>query len=162
MKKITAILLCLTMVLGLSVSVFAAVPGPDTGNVNVKILGTDAIVYSVTVNWDNLTDYEYNLGAWNPSNLEYDTGTGWVDNSKNVIVTNKSNTAVTYDAKFSNDSTTCDTVNGVTATVTNNTKTLNTAVGTPSGTSETLPVQVNGAPNVLTNYKVDTLTISFS
>lgn len=73
-------------------------------------------VYKVDVTWTELT-FTYTSPAWNANTHVYEGGS-WDKDSGTITVTNHSNWSITHDAKFSNNSSTCDTKNNVTATIT--------------------------------------------
>lgn len=104
MKKILSLLLTLIMVIGLSVTSYAAdgiiSGGTDSANVTGTYSSQATVkVYSVDIAWEDL-DFTYNgafKGNWNPEKHEYEDGTtaGWAAGNGTITVTNHSNTAIT-------------------------------------------------------------------
>jgi hypothetical protein len=104
MKKMLSLVLVLTMILSLSVTVFAADGVANGGTDFSEVKGTyssqtTVTVYSVDIAWEGLT-FTYNgefEGRWNPQTHEYEDGTaaGWASGSGTITVTNHSNTAIT-------------------------------------------------------------------
>ena len=106
MKEFLALILALTMVMGMATMVMAvdvedsafadgseAVQNPVT----VEVQSSAAKVYEVTVNWGN-TDFVYNMGAnaWNPENHTFATaGAGWSVGTNQVAITDGVKTDVT-------------------------------------------------------------------
>ena len=182
MKKLLTIALALILAVFMTMSICAAdvspVEGLDpteaennsaTADVNVSIAGTENIitVYSVDVSWDSL-DFTYNFGdadRWNPENHEYETvaeGTAgsWADDSADIVVTNHSNAKIRATASFAGGSTSLSR-NDVTATLSNPSFTVETAVGT---TPENAPngkftCTVNGIPSGTAGFTLGTITI---
>ena len=125
MKKILATILALTMIVGMSLTAFAAekvttaeVPFEKTLEVSASFNGnggtvvdTNTKVYSVDITWESLTLTYNQSGAvykWDPDKLEYADmstvgTTGWVNDDRTVeiTVTNKSNAAVDVTAAVS-------------------------------------------------------------
>ena len=108
MKKLAALALCLTTVFTLGTSASAATlnsteTGSNTSDQQVKgtyIDDTDAIVYSVDIEWSNF-NFEYNKGSkgvWDPTTHSYSEAkpTGWGDQTGTIKMTNHSNAAVGY------------------------------------------------------------------
>ena len=108
MKKLAALALCLTTVFTLGTSASAATlnsteAGSNTSDQQVKgtyIDDTDAIVYSVDIEWSNF-NFEYNKGSkgvWDPTTHSYSEAkpTGWGDQTGMVKMTNHSNAKVGY------------------------------------------------------------------
>ena len=118
MKKIISLLLALVMVMGLSVTVFAAptssdktsVPANETASITASYeagFTTKAPVYKVNVAWEQVGSIKYtdakNIYDWNTGTLVYDkndksTDAEWdvsSDAAVNITVTNYSNMAVT-------------------------------------------------------------------
>lgn len=139
-------------------------------------------VYSVDVAWESLVfEYQLTVGeedlVWDPDNHVYtvlneETGEyealsnygAWVDNSRDVVVTNHSNAPVDVAIAFSNSTKTADAVHNVTATVAGADTTLATAVGTAveDAPAVTYEVSVDGEPAQLAQFTVDTLTVTIS
>lgn len=114
LKKITALLATAALVLTMSTTAFAEnQTGVSTGGYSATVNGTyqaggsSATVYSVDITWDDMS-FTYTAagqGTWNPETHKYDGGSeaSW-SGSKNIVVTNHSNAAVTATAKFEADS----------------------------------------------------------
>lgn len=155
MKKITSLILTLVMMFSLCVSVGAitnpaditAVSGETTQDVTVNVTAASggATVYYVVVKWDSMVfDYRFNnAGQWNPETHEYDStaGAGWYEEgaivaapTANIKVINHSNAAITANVTVDGGVSAVVT-DGVTATLTNDTLSIGTAVGT--GVDET-------------------------
>ena len=105
MKKILAVVLALTMIVGMSIPAFAARLDAtnDTTDFTVgfTFVGSqDDYVIAVDVEWDTALTFTYNQGGWDPENLVYKTegeGAGtWDAETKttNITVSNKSNKAI--------------------------------------------------------------------
>ena len=173
MKRIISVVVAVLLIACLSVSAFAtnpitSVPDTDTKDVRVLINSGAATTYKVTIEWESL-DFTYNLGGtaeWDPDTHTYTAPSGgtpsWAKDSANVKVTNHSNAAVAVDAKFG--TTTTMTTNGVTATVTDGTFNLPTAVGTlvADAPNQTFTVGISGAPTSLNDFTVGTVTVTVS
>ena len=144
MKKMIAIMMAGTLVLGTSVFAFATdnlgnYDGNDTwnanGDVTVTVDDTEAVpVYYVDVEWEELS-FTYTFDGteeWNPLDHSYGTGTGsgW-SAEKTITVTNHSNTDVAGTVDFENAETsgTSKTVDGVYATLDETSFSLDTGVG---------------------------------
>ena len=156
MKKILATILALTMIVGMSLTAFAATVTftEDTATQSVPVSAayskndtTDKtkIVYSVDVSWGDM-NFAYQADGvryiWNPEALAYtavDTtngtsnGSGWNKTSSTITVTNRSNTALTIEA---------DTTAVAGFTVTGATE-VATAEGTTNDTLPTATLTVN-------------------
>ena len=140
-----------------------------TGDVNVEVLGSEDLqtVYSVDVTWVSL-DFTYNFDSthlWNPEDHTY-SGTsvgGWANGgSSTITVTNHSNAPIRAKASFSGGASSL-TRNDVTATLSNPSFTVNSAVGTPpeAAPNGTFTCTVTGVPSVTTDFTIGTITISF-
>ena len=175
MKKFLSLVLAIALALSISaVTAFAVEETLDgssnstTGEVIVNINGaTDLVpVYSVDVAWDSL-DFAYNFtntDVWNPEDHVYDTtgGGGWSNTSSTITVTNHSNVPVKAMASFAGNASSL-TRNDVTASISNPSFTINSAVGTaptaaPNGS---FTCTVSGVPSVTTGFTIGTITISF-
>ena len=156
MKKILAVVLALTMIVGMSIPAFAAYDGEDTViNITATYTKEEAqvdksvIVYDVNVTYDEMV-FEYTEDAnklvWDPSKLDFKKETSvttgsWNKASANITVTNKSNAALTISATATGgftvtESTTCDSAyveDGV-----NGPKTATITVTPPASISETV------------------------
>ncbi|MDM8247265.1 hypothetical protein QUW49_01220 [Lacrimispora saccharolytica] len=112
MKKILSLILTLTMVVGLSVTAYAAdgitSGGTDSANVTGTYKSEATIpVYSVDITWEGLS-FTYNgafEGNWNPETHKYEDGTvaGWAAGNGTITVTNHSNTAITATPTYSTE-----------------------------------------------------------
>lgn len=108
MKKITALILSLVMVLSLTTTAFAATLGnPGNQDIDVKAKyqssATTATVYSVDVAWGAMefTYTESGTRIWDPADHSYtDTTTAWTASGNTVTVTNHSNAPVTASFAF--------------------------------------------------------------
>lgn len=156
MKKILATILALTMIVGMSLTAFAATVTftGDTGTQSVPVSAAyskndttnrDKIVYSVDVTWGDM-NFAYQADGvryiWNPETLDYtavdttngtSSGDGWDKTSATITVTNRSNTALTIEADTS-------AVPGFTVT---GVKEVATAVGATNTTLPTTTLTVN-------------------
>ena len=113
MKKITTLLAAAALTCAMGTTAFAAdQDGVKTGDYTADVKGTyqasgsGAVVYSVDIAWDSL-EFTYTAageGTWNPETHEYNGATqaSWSE-SKNIVVTNHSNAAVTATASFQAD-----------------------------------------------------------
>ena len=149
MKKFTAVLFALILMLALCVAVGAATI-PGGGNVNqnnVTVAVTNVVTYGYNVTWDSL-DFVYNYGAWDPQSQSYPSA-GWKDDNTeaDVTVSNLSNAEIWYTIAYTdNDQTVIPA--GVTFT---DPATVNGSLeacavgGTPD--SGTLTVTIGGTPN---------------
>ena len=184
MKKFIAILTAVVIAAMAVVPAFAettitTLPGQDTGEVKVNVLDNGnhelTTVYYVVVSWDDLK-FTFNFDGtnaqvvWNPSTHQYEkdgtVATGnWAVATKNVTVTNHSNAAVAYAAKFTNDALVSEAKNGVTATLADlGTGTLVTAEGTAvsAAPSAQYSVTVSGTPTTKEAFTVDTITVAIT
>ena len=148
MKKFACLILALAMVFSLSISASAATTdtlqsasGTSTGEVSVTIAGSEATVYYVQVEWQDLT-FAYNgTKTWIPETHDYTSNPSWttsaIDNA--IVVKNHSNAAVTVSAA----KTVYDTNRSVTFSVTPaGSETLGSAVGTPVATPPSVTYKV--------------------
>lgn len=188
MKKMIAIMMAGTLVLGTSVFAFAEDPTPtpaktDAGlnlssddkstsslDVNVKVLDKDiTTVYYIDVEWYSM-DFTYTFGTgdtWNPETHTYQTGDGKWDKTKSTVdIINHSNAPVNVAAGFIQEgsSSTTATMNGVTASVALDKNQVDTGVGLTYTTADkaTATVSISGVPSIQENFKIDTLTITLS
>ena len=185
MKKLLVILLALTLVFTMSVSVFAAGLGSESGTVGVIIdsdgdgtpdseedpedIDPAANVYSVNVTWEDL-DFMYS-GTWDPESAKYTNGTWktelddhWIaDNSQTIRVENRSNAAVNVSAEM-------DTTqkNGVSAALSTNASgvvlgsaAVENAIVDGLGPNVTFTVTVSGNPTVSAGFNVGQITVRF-
>lgn len=158
MKKITTLLAAAALTCAMGTTAFAE-DGVSTGSYSADVKGTyqaggsGAVVYSVDIAWDSL-EFTYTAageGTWNPETHEYNGATqaSWSE-SKNIVVTNHSNAAVTATASFQADGG----YEAVSMTFSNNGQQISSAVDTavdsaPSATitvtpSGDLPADTNG------------------
>ena len=108
MKKITALILALTLVMSMSITAFATTVG--TGDQDIDVKGkyldnsTTPTIYSVDVTWGAMefTYTESGAMTWNPADHTYtdSTAAAWVANGNTVTVTNHSNAEVTASFAF--------------------------------------------------------------
>lgn len=108
MKKITALILALTLVMSLNITAFATTVG--TGDQDIDVKGkyldnsTTPTIYSVDVTWGAMEFIYTESGAmtWNPADHTYTDSTSatWVANGNTVTVTNHSNAEVTASFAF--------------------------------------------------------------
>lgn len=108
MKKITALILALTLVMSMSITAFATTVG--TGDQDIDVKGkyldnsTTPTIYSVDVTWGAMefTYTESGAMTWNPADHTYTDSTSatWVANGNTVTVTNHSNAEVTASFAF--------------------------------------------------------------
>lgn len=123
-RKLVAALLATTMMMGMSVTAFAAdtVTSPQEdltvpSNTSITVQGvysqdvtTSDPVYNVDVKWENMsfTYEEAGTKTWNPDTHKYDYSaneqeSGWVDNTGVVTVINNSNADVEAELEFTKD-----------------------------------------------------------
>ena len=108
MKKITALILALTLVMSMSITAFATTVG--TGDQDIDVKGkyldnsTTPTIYSVDVTWGAMefTYTESGAMTWNPADHTYTDSTSatCVANGNTVTVTNHSNAEVTASFAF--------------------------------------------------------------
>ena len=184
MKKLIAILTAVVIAAMAVVPAFAettitTLPGQDTGDVYVNVYDENdhelTTVYYVVVEWDDLT-FTFNFDGtnaevvWNPETHKYMNGSSeatgsWAVATKNITVTNHSNAAVAYAAKFTNNALVSEAKNGVTATLEDQgTGTLITAEGTAptAAPSNKYTVTVSGTPTTKEAFAVDTITVAIT
>ena len=169
MKKFITLAMTFIMIIVMATSSFAATVadgGSESGNVEV-IINKDAVttVYSVDIAWDSL-EFTYNLGngRWDPTDHTVEGGSaGWNIDSAKITVTNHSNAAVNIEAAFADEPTTA-TVNGVTATLTNNTFTLDAGKLNKYAEADyaQTTVTVSGTPSTEDTFTVGTITVTVS
>ena len=104
MKKILSLFLILAMIMGFTVTVYAAEGITSGGTDSSEVKGTYSseaavTVYSVDIVWNGL-EFTYNgafEGNWNPETHEYEdaTAAGWAAGNGTITVINHSNTAIT-------------------------------------------------------------------
>ena len=164
MKKILAIALALTMIVGMSiVPAFAAAAntGDTAINVTANYVKSDAVnssevVYSIDVSYDAMT-FTYTEAAnslkWNPETLDFDievpntTGSWGEKTSANITVTNKSNAALEITAVATNGFTVtaeaeCASAVGAGEAGANAATTATLVVTVPASITETTTAQV--------------------
>lgn len=148
MKKITTLLAAAALTCAMGTTAFAAdQDGVKTGDYTADVKGTyqasgsGAVVYSVDIAWDSL-EFTYTAageGTWNPETHEYNGATqaSWSE-SKNIVVTNHSNAAVTATASFQADGG----YEAVSMTFGNNGQQINSAVDTTYDQAPNLTISV--------------------
>lgn len=173
MKKLLAFIVVAVLAFSMSVSAFAegvTPSGGSTGDVNVKIDTTDIDenpvdpenpIYHVVIAWGNL-DFTYKISSmeWDTENHYYPGN--WDHTSADIKVTNHSNAGVNVASSFPSGNTAVK--QSVTATLTNYSFALATAVGTASDNApnNSTTVTVTGKPDTATDYKIDTVTVAIS
>lgn len=170
MKKLITLAMTFIMIIVMATSSFAVTVetngGSATEDVDV-IINKDEVqtVYSVDIVWDSL-DFTYSLGngIWEPADHTVTGGSpSWNKTSAEITVTNHSNAAVDIKAVFAGDQTTA-TVNGVTATLSNNS--FNLAAGKlndhAGAANAQTTVTVTGTPSVEDTFTVGTITVTVS
>ena len=103
-KKFLSLILASTMIMGFSLTAFAADGITSGGSDSAEVKGTysseaTVTVYSVDIAWEGL-NFTYNgafEGNWNPETHEYEdaTSAGWAAGNGTITVTNHSNTDIT-------------------------------------------------------------------
>ncbi len=170
MKKITSLLAVAALTCTMGTTAFAAdQDGVGTGDHTAEVKGTyqaggsGAVVYSVDIAWDSL-EFTYTAageGTWNPETHEYSGATqaSWSE-SKNIVVTNHSNAAVTATASFQAD----DGYQAVSMTFGDNGQQINSAVGTAvdSAPSATITVTPSGDLPADTNGTIGSVTLNIA
>lgn len=153
MKKLLSFALAIMLIVTMSVTAFAASPETNNGtkdtSINVSGKYTAAsdsgATISVIVAWDDM-NFTYEAGGnsnWNTTSHKYDTTTaaGWKDESKEITVTNHSDTAVTAAFSFAGN-------NGIKGNFTNGSVELVSANTEPyAGTTN--------APSGKTSFSID-------
>ena len=171
MKKLVSMLAVAALTCTMGTTAFAAdQDGVGTGSYNTDVKGTyqaggvAVTVYSVNIAWDSL-EFTYTAageGTWNPETHEYSGATqaSWSE-SKNIVVTNHSNAAVTATASFQADGG----YEAVSMTFgENNGNTIATAVGTQVGEapSATITVTPSGDLPADTNGTIGSVTLTIA
>lgn len=148
MKKLVSMLAVAALTCTMGTTAFAAdQDGVNTGSYSADVKGTyqaggsGAVVYSVDIAWDSL-EFTYTAageGTWNPETHEYSGATqaSWSE-SKNIVVTNHSNAAVTATASFQAD----DGYEAVSMTFGDNGQQINSAVDTAYDQAPNLTISV--------------------
>lgn len=166
MKRLLVVLLSATMVMGLSITAFAA--DPTTGDVVVEVEKTDDIthVYQETITWGNL-DFKYTFDStndvWDPSTHTYSnkstTATGWDHTSADIQIDNHANAKVDY--AFAASATT---TKGVSVAIDNSSFELASAVDTEVSAPPTnkATVKISGTPSTETEFTHSTITITIT
>lgn len=98
MKKFTAILMTLALMLSLCVTAGAvtnAVEGENSQDVSIDI--TQAQAFAVTITWTGMTFAQQ--ATWDSANHRYVTSENWTSTGS-VTVTNNSNIGITYTAAY--------------------------------------------------------------
>lgn len=169
LKKITSVLAAAALVCTMSTTAFAE-DGVGTGNYNADVKGTyqdggaSDTVYSVDITWEDMS-FTYTAageGTWNPETHEYNGATqaSWSE-SKNIVVTNHSNAAVTATASFQADGG----YEAVSMTFSNNGLQLNSAVDTTYDQAPILTIRVIPGGTLAESAnggKIGTITVSIA
>ncbi len=113
MKKFCSLALVLALLLGLSVSVFAAETANmnNTGSQEIVVSGIyevgdeSDVVYSVEITWENMlfTYKGESEKEWNPQTHKYEESSkasGWVGDGSTITVTNHSNAFITLNCGY--------------------------------------------------------------
>lgn len=113
MKKFCSLALVLALLLGLSVSVFAAETANmnNTGSQEIVVSGIyevgdeSDVVYSVEITWENMlfTYKGESEKEWNPQTHKYEESSkasGWVGDGGTITVTNHSNAFITLNCGY--------------------------------------------------------------
>ncbi len=108
MKKITALIMALAVVMSLGTTTFAETVGTGDQNIDVEAKYQDSTetptVYSVDVNWGAMefTYTESGAMTWNPATHTYTDSTEgtWTATGNTVTVNNHSNAAVAVSFSF--------------------------------------------------------------
>ena len=176
MKKMFCAILTLALLCSLSIGASATVVGAgssDVGTVSVAVTGLGGgteTVYYVVMDWDSLT-FTYNFGGtrsiWKPETHTFATSgggaVGWVNDSANITLTNHSNADLDVAMAFDGGGT-GKTVNGVTASITNHSFTLDTGVGKTfaEADKDTATVGVSGTPSVRSGFDIGKIVVTIS
>ena len=169
MKKILAVVLALTMIVGMSIPAFAAditkLDGTQDFDVKAKYTfnNNTAPVYGVNVSWTAISfEYVVGQGAWNPEKLDYDANASaaWkaTEATTTITVENRSNATIVATAEFE------PAITGATADV-DDAITLVSAVGcTDTGKTGTIDVTVDVSEAVLAQGEtsVGTITVTIT
>ena len=168
MKKITTLLAAAALTCAMGTTAFAE-DGVSTGSYSADVKGTyqaggsGAVVYSVDIAWDSL-EFTYTAageGTWNPETHEYNGATqaSWSE-SKNIVVTNHSNAAVTATASFQADGG----YEAVSMTFSNNGQQISSAVDTAvdSAPSATITVTPSGDLPADTNGTIGSVNLTIA
>ena len=195
MKKIIAILVAVSMLVAFSAfTAFAAVieelDGSDSADVTVNVQDANPQpqpeidpVYYVDVAWETLeftyvwTSTDGSSVSWNPETHTYqgengeDANGAWDNDviADAIVVTNHSDANINAFAKFSNDATVSDAVNGVTAEVSCDGDMVELASAAvvaygdyDAAESGSFDVSVDGQPGITSAFTVDTITVTIS
>ena len=183
MRKLLAIVLALALALSMATVAFAATITNETpdltdssSEVKIKINngtlpenpgdidpeGPDAddIVYKVDIDASGAI-FEYTFDAnYNADTHQYEGGS-WDELSKNIVVTNHSNTGIDVTSDFKDND---GLKYGVQATLTTDELNLASAVNTTNGVSGNLVVEIDGAiPTVFEGtYTLDYVTVTIA
>ena len=106
MKKILAVVLALTMIVGMSIPAFAADLDDETRSATLAPVtytfkaSTDDVL-GVNITWEALT-FAFSQGAWDPEELNYLTDAKWDETTKSAEITveNCSNVDITVTAAW--------------------------------------------------------------
>ncbi len=179
MKKILATVLALTMIVGMSITAFAA---PQTQNFNTVENATQTIdvnatfdtqdttenttpVYSVNITWDAIS-FEYTAASavygWNPETLAYDKSVGenagsWAGADATISLENRSNAAVTVTPSWTPEA------DITVSPVISQAVTLESAVGkTGTGTTGSITVGKPTSGSITEAGKLGTITLTIT
>ena len=168
MKKITSLLAAAALTCAMGTTAFAE-DGVGTGNYNADVKGTyqagsaSATVYSVDITWEDMS-FTYTAageGTWNPETHEYSGATqaSWSE-SKNIVVTNHSNAAVTATASFQADGG----YEAVSMTFGNNGQQISSAVDTAYDQAPNLTISVTPSGDLPadTNGTIGSVTLTIA
>lgn len=170
MKKITALILALTLVMSMSITAFATTIG--TGDQDIDVKGkyldnsTTPTIYSVDVTWGAMefTYTESGAMTWNPADHTYtdSTSAAWVANGNAVTVTNHSNAEVMASFAFN----ALDAYNTVTGSFDIESETLDAGVegGYDNADKVVATLTLTGSlAETVTNFtKVGTITVKIA
>lgn len=170
MKKITTLLAAAALTCAMGTTAFADTVNTEGGTDSAVVTatyqagGAAATVYSVNIAWDSL-EFTYTAageGTWNPETHEYSGATqaSWSE-SKNIVVTNHSNAAVTATASFQADGG----YEAVSMTFGNNGQQINSAVGTAYDQAPNLTISVTPSGTLAESAnggKIGTITVSIA
>ena len=170
MKKMISLLAAAALNCAMGTTAFAAdQDGVGTGSYNTDVKGTyragtpGAVVYSVDIAWDSL-EFTYTAageGTWNPETHEYSGATqaSWSE-SKNIVVTNHSNAAVTATASFQADGG----YEAVSMTFGNNGQQISSAVDTAYDQAPNLTITVTPSGDLPadTNGTIGSVTLTIA
>ena len=171
MKKILVLSLAIVMLFAMATTSFAATADtttPATNNVTATYVagGTSAKIYSVDVQFDAMS-FTYtgaSQGTWNPATHNYDDideATWGSATTANIVVTNHSNAAVAVTVSYAKAQ---DYTGSVTATISNGTFDLDSAVDTTyaNAPSKTATLTIGGTATNEAATLVGTVTVAIA